>query len=401
MPATAQTEPALMESCRRIHFERPPEWVNSVFWIPELSEIMVTDNRRNEMTTHTLYGSLGGSPRAWPADDPVPYSMAKLGADYLVINSTSTKKNIEWWDRELVPRRPPLDLGRAAGSGHWRIQSIWGSQVTTAGSSLVAMGGLRPEYAADDEKVGEWLGVFAYELPAHGGAENGSLRPLYPFLGRIPREVEPLYRMDLPMLAGIESKVFFLAYEKRPRLYVYDLSTSRAEELAGLPELDERFSGLDDFDSRLPAPIYSEVERRDLYVGLYAAADKLYLLRRTPRRAGDTLWRVYQLTPRPGYAQVEGAVVLPTTSAHIYPVPAGGKWLVVEQGRPEHVSSRYASLFDPQEPKKTAYLEQVFHASTALVLPGGAISDPQSSPLRDRGTEELPVRCLDTRPARE
>lgn len=299
--------------CRRHMFSPAPMWVSSIEWSFDDTHLIIADLLAGALHFYTPGGintnsvsSLKGSPSVAVK----PTSLKSVASGYLLEDK---EDNLLFLGPDLkILRSTPLSS--KVEDSHARIRAIY--QWAAWGNLLFAFG--------DVQRAGQYSSAFLRIDPS--SPEKFTIVREMP----IDSPSRIFYHLNLPYVASLGDKAYFLLLDSSPHIYRVNSSPVR---LAAFPKGFGR--------PLVPAPsgppsyreVFKAIERAKMPVGLYGWQGHLYVLLREPM-GEQTQWSLVKIDPAKD-RMVGEPIQLPTHAPHIVLAPGKRFWAIVEKGRLE------------------------------------------------------------------
>lgn len=249
-----------------------------------------------------------------------PIDVGRWGDGLLVADSTFLRQSLVVLDQDLRPSMVLASSGQASDPGEgstpesdWRVGTL-----------------LEMEIAEDSVYLLGSRGREAMIVRATKDQANGSRDPQLVVREEWALSQQEEILVQVPMhhvavTSGATAAAFTLRYDDGGFIQRLEPSpTRRLVAFAGtraLPALPANFG------QRSHESFYTLVEASSYFAGLYAEADKLYLLTKSVTEDGR-LWELHQIDPDADV--VVGSVRLPTTAVHVSLLPGPVHWVLEE-----------------------------------------------------------------------
>lgn len=352
--------------CRR--FQLDPDLFDSIYttsWLEANSTIIVTDPIRGQTVALSPQGQTLTRVEPQP-NRPYPVAtlavqdkLIQLDPNYDFHKLDKSLNAFEKIDLSIVDDIDNQILPNPATADHLRVRTLY--EFTIAQGNLVAYGSVGYPGSAQGYELGFFECALTEPAITSGPNEVHFFMPL---------KENDFYKLGHPYLATSQdgSTVFFLVMDLYPTLYSYNIGTKTPSLVKGFPLENQPLPNFAT-QNRTAQEVFSDIEKLDLVVGLYAQGDFLYALRRQPQ-GNKTLWTLIPMklnqameTVQPFYDK-DGRILsmkLPLKAAHVNALPTPSTWYFFE--------------------KSSTGRDRKQDITSVLTIPSAWLQKPDDSPL--------------------
>lgn len=317
-PTIAQT------ACERKTLEESPQWISSLEYNPTTSEIWVADPKRKELLA---FSTKSGDATTVNVGDIRAASITKVEGGYLVMYRDDAA--ILAADKKPVGKLNVRQTKTGETTGLGSLYSNW----ITRGSRFLGYGSVSGVNLASQE----YNPSRGFQLGFVTGRVSAGLGQFRDIELLEATEENELYLLGFPYFAENKKGLFYIRMVG-DRAAIYQVKQvrgiSRAEQLSAFPEdfrTIPRFKTPDQ-GPLSTEPLFGEIEKSKMVVGLFGQDSMLYVLAREQNpEDGTTQWRLFQIDP--DKPKPLGEVRLPTKAAHLTLVPGPDYWYIFERGK--------------------------------------------------------------------
>ena len=316
-PAVAQT------ACERKALEESPQWISSLEYNPTTSEIWVADPKRKELIA---FSTKSGDATPVNVGDIRATSVTKIEDGFLVMYRDDAA--ILAADKKPVGKLNARQTKTGETTGLGSLYSNW----ITRGSRFLGYGSVSGVNLASQE----YNPNRGFQLGFVTGRVSAGLGQFRDIELLEATEENEFYLLGFPYFAENKKGLFYIRMVG-DRAAIYQVKQvrgiSRPQQLSAFPEY---FRKIPEFKTQdqgplSTRPLFAEIEKSKMVVGLFGQDSMLYVLAREQNpEDGTTQWLLFQIDP--DKPEPLGEVRLPTKAAHLTLVPGPDYWYIFERG---------------------------------------------------------------------